>query len=177
MKAYQYVLDREGYWVNHGSDYGLETYRGISFRYNPSWKGWEYINQYKRTHRLKWNDSIPGDMLKWHIMDHYLSIWCSENFMYISDDDIATYTFDFRINSQYLAIKTIQETLNEMDYPTEITGIMDMETVSSLNICPKWEFIAKLMENRLEYYTNIVNKYPSQRVFYQNWVMRSKLNH
>jgi len=173
--AYTYVLQKEGFYAWHKNDIGGETFRGIARNYSKFWKGWQYVDNYKLTHRLKWNDSIPGDMLKWHVMDHYLTLWVQNNFMYIEDQDIATYTFDWYVNSQYFAIKKIQETLNDIGYPTEITGIMDENTVNTINSCPKWEFLARLISNRVEYYSSLANRYPSQRVFLDNWISRSRL--
>lgn len=41
------VLCCEGGYVNDPDDKGGETYKGISRKYNPYWKGWEIVDTYK----------------------------------------------------------------------------------------------------------------------------------
>ena len=44
------VLQKEGGYVNDPDDKGGETYKGISRKYNPNWKGWSIIDNTKKEH-------------------------------------------------------------------------------------------------------------------------------
>ena len=54
VKAYKNLIGAEGGYSNRKEDAGGETYKGISRRYNPDWKGWEIIDS------LKENDNFPA---------------------------------------------------------------------------------------------------------------------
>ena len=47
LDAYSITLQHEGGYGNDPDDVGGETYKGISRVYNPSWKGWGLIDDYK----------------------------------------------------------------------------------------------------------------------------------
>lgn len=40
------LLKKEGGYVNDSDDAGGQTYRGISRKYNPNWKGWVVVDNY-----------------------------------------------------------------------------------------------------------------------------------
>ena len=46
--AFKKLSIKEGGYVNDKDDAGGETYRGISRKYNPTWQGWNMIDQYKK---------------------------------------------------------------------------------------------------------------------------------
>jgi lysozyme family protein len=68
--AYKISFKNEGGWVNDPNDTGGETYRGISRVYNPTWKGWAYIDSLKPSGAIKKNwtnataDKMAGDFYK-----------------------------------------------------------------------------------------------------------------
>src|SRR6185436_815019 len=146
-----------------------ETYMGIARNLNKSWIGWETIDEYKRHNHIKWNDSIPIEYLNWKVREYYLSIWVDEDFYSIEDQDIANYCIDLRINCTWGSY-IIKKTLVEMNYPLIVNNIMDSTTVKYLNCVPKWQFLCKLMENRIDYYTGIVDRQDSQIIFLKHWV-------
>lgn len=170
--ALSYILEHEGYYSNHPHDYGRETYCGISRVFNPDWIGWKYIDQYKLSHKIGWNDSVPN--LKHWVLDHYLDIWVKEDFFSIEDQDIANYTLDLRINAT-IGVKVIQKTLNDMGYNIPVTNQMNSLTICTINSTEKWEFLVKLMGNRIDFYTGIVDRRQSQIVFLNHWVKRIKI--
>ena len=47
LDIYRIVMEYEGGYVNHPNDPGGETYKGISRRAHPNWKGWQLIDQKK----------------------------------------------------------------------------------------------------------------------------------
>lgn len=42
------VLSKEGGYVNDPDDKGGETYKGISRKHNPNWRGWRIIDDIKK---------------------------------------------------------------------------------------------------------------------------------
>ncbi|HBF18469.1 MAG TPA: hypothetical protein DDW81_00145 [Cryomorphaceae bacterium] len=48
--AYRHTSNKEGGYVNDPSDYGRETYRGISRRWHPYWEGWKIVDEVRPPH-------------------------------------------------------------------------------------------------------------------------------
>ncbi len=176
LTSLSYTLKREGFYSFHKNDKGGETYQGIArgLDLGSNWSGWKYIDQYKKTHEIKWNDSIPVSILTWKVHEYYVSIWVEEDFFSIQDQDIANYCFDTRINCT-IGNKIIKKTLIEMNYPLLLNNNLDSITVAYINIAPKWEFLYKLNQNRLSFYTGIVDRHQDQLIFLNHWVKRSNI--
>lgn len=171
--ALRYVLQREGFWVNNSVDWGQETYAGISRRYCPDNKIWGVVDEYKKHHLLKWNDSIPGT--NWYVNMHYVDLFVDNKFFDIKDQDICNQTFDCYINSNYRGILIINRTLSKMGYDVPIIGEMRPNTIKALNSCNKWEFLAKFTSERAIFYSELVIKQPSQLIFLGNWMSRVRI--
>lgn len=171
--ALRNLIKHEGFYSNHWADYGKETYMGISRRIYPDFKGWEIIDQYKIHNKVNWNDSIPIEFLNWKVNEFYLQIWIDGHYDEIEDQDIANYVLNHTINSTSGAY-LIKKTLIEMGYPLILNNNMDSATVGYLNIVPKWEFLCKLMNNRIDFYVGITERRKNQMVFLQGWMRRTK---
>ena len=50
QEAYDILYTHEGDYANDPDDYGGETYKGVSRRYQTTWKGWTIIDELKRKH-------------------------------------------------------------------------------------------------------------------------------
>lgn len=176
LKSLRYTLKREGYFSNHPKDNGGMTYMGIArgLENGSNWSGWRFIDEYKKNHEIKWNDSIPIPILEWKVHDFYSSIWVQEDFFDIQDQDVANYCFDVRVNCT-IGNQIIKKTLIEMNYPLILNNNMDSITVGYINIAPKWEFLYKLNQNRLSFYTGIVDRHQEQLIFLNHWIKRSNL--
>lgn len=173
--SFKHLMVNEGFYSNHPLDKGRETYCGISRVFYPKWQGWKYIDEYKRHHKINWNDSIPVPLLSWHVTDHYLDIWLEEKFCDLKDQEIADYLFDFRINSPY-ANNITRKTLNEVDsLKLPEVGLMDSTTIAAINSCDRNRFMLTLLGNRAEFYTDIVIKNKSQIIFLKHWITRTKI--
>ncbi len=172
--ALRYVLLHEGFYANHPRDAGGETYAGITRNFNPSWSGWRLVDEYKKSHSLNNNDSIPIPLLQWKVNEYYVDIWVKEDFFSIKDQDVANYTLDFRINGTIGAL-VIKRTLVEMGYPLIANNSIDSTTITYLNKVHKWEFLCHLMNNRIDFYTRIVDKKHDQIIFLNTWVKRIKV--
>lgn len=45
LECMNYALNHEGVYSNNLNDYGGETYKGISRKYNKNWSGWNLLDQ------------------------------------------------------------------------------------------------------------------------------------
>jgi len=59
-KAYKNLIKHEGGYENNPIDKGGETYKGISRKYHPQWKGWDIIDSIKKNinNKEKLNKSL-----------------------------------------------------------------------------------------------------------------------
>ena len=164
---YRYIREHiEGNYVWHPADRGSETYGGISRRLHRDWFGWQYIDQAKPLRR---NDVVPE--AEFWVLDFYLGIWVSEGFEEIDDYDLALNLFDFRIHS---GPRTVQRLTNR---------VLDQVGLDTVRVGTNWvddrfnrvnptEFILRLKIQRLILFNRIVQRHPSQKVFYNGWVRR-----
>jgi len=168
-----YILKREGNYCFIPEDFGQETYAGITRRYSPNSPIWRVIDEYKKHHIIKWNDTIPGT--KWYVNMHYVDLFVDNGFFDIEDQDICNQTFDCFVNSNYKGFIIINKTLSEMGYNIPIIGEMTPNTVKYLNKVDKWKFLAIFTSNRAQFYSELVIKRPNQLIFLGNWMSRIKV--
>lgn len=155
--AYSLVRKAEGNYVNHPNDKGKRTYAGITSKYNPNWYGWRYIK-----HNPKWNTHIPKAEM-W-VLDYYLDIWIKEGFDELSNQELANYLFDTRINlSRKQTVKLLNKVfkINRINKDKWITKNLDTLNVDNLRLA------------RIAYYNNIIKKDSSQIVFKKSWIKRA----
>ncbi len=133
LKAMAFTSKWEGGYVNHPSDPGGETYRGISRRFHPNWKGWEFVDKKNFTEADKYVDSF-----------YEATFWkpCGcDNY----DFPLACSIFDAAVNC---GVKRALGWL-EVAHSAEAFNAM-----------------------RERYYTKLVEKRPSMKVFLKGWMNR-----
>ncbi len=156
--TYQKIRFYEGYYVNDPIDPGGITYAGITYKYNPEWYGWRYIdfNNIKRNERV--------EACEHWILDYYLDIWVSEGFYKLKNQNVANYLFDMRINNSR---KTTVRLCNKLrgvfvqyqeQWVTEELDRIDLKSLSRL---------------RTNHYHDLVRKSPEKRKFLTGWLRRS----
>lgn len=113
---YNKVILAEGGYVNDKDDAGGETYLGISRKYNPTWKGWVFIDKLKKkyytnkelTNALKNNNSVN----KYAKELYKTKYWDVMNLDDISSQKIAHQMFDIAVNSGISnSVKIMEEVL------------------------------------------------------------------
>ena len=161
--AYKQVREEEGYYSNHPNDLGKETYAGITKRYNPDWYGWNYVDKYN----LKQNQYVPKQdslMTEFYVLDFYLTIWVKEGFDQLTNQTIANYLFDMRVNlSRRQTIKLLQQISTLPIVNTEKWVLSSMDSLD----------ITLLKKARTAYYLNRIKKNPSQLVWRKGWLRRA----
>jgi lysozyme family protein len=165
QKAFKRIHALEGYYANDPDDKGGETYRGIARNFNRTWIGWYRIDQYKKTHRVRWNQQIEdADFL---VLDYYLSIWVKEGFDNIHNHTLAAYVFDFRIHGNS-AVRIMRR---ELKLP--INSTIDSTFINALNKTNSTKYIKQLRKQRLIYYENIVKRDSTQIKWLKGWKIRA----
>jgi lysozyme family protein len=173
--AYKIIQEHEGGYANIANDFGEETYRGISRKFAGDWQGWPHIDQYKQKNGTpKWNFYF-NDITDWHVTDYYVGIWVREGFCDLVSQPMANYLFDFRIHSSLMAIKIIQQQLNEYNYQFELDNKMNPEMIAALNNANTPVFLKVLREKRIDLYKRVVDRHPSQKKFLSHWLKRAKV--
>ena len=121
-EAYTLSMGHEGGYVHDPLDPGGETWRGISRRWNPDWKGWDYIDEVKDG-----TGKLTGDMLKTLrqsatmilaarklYRQKYWDVFWGDS---IPNQLLANELFDTGINlDPYEGVRYLQEALNRLNY-------------------------------------------------------------
>ena len=129
--AYKILMKNEGGYVNDSDDSGGETYKGVSRRYNLDWKGWEIIDNYKRSYRgkalckvLDADDKLQS-MVKTLYKDKYWDVFDLDS---IPSQTIAYQMFDTCVNcGETAAIRFAQTSLGE-----RVTGHWTLSLLNKL---------------------------------------------
>lgn len=129
--AFKKLTIAEGGYVNDSDDSGGETYRGVSRRYNPTWKGWDIVDNYKKRHRgVSLNNKLNADNeLQKLVADLYkTNYWDIFELDDVPSQAVAYQMFDTCVNcGQYAAIKIAESCLNR-----PITGRWTLSLLNEL---------------------------------------------
>jgi lysozyme family protein len=189
-RAFEKTSAIEGGYVFDLDDAGGETYKGISRRFNPSWKGWERIDQIKRKNSEKKKfDKIFGqdgglqeEVLFFYKQAYWDKFWGDE----IPVQEIAEELFDTGVNMGVRrAVRFLQEGLNlfnrnQKNY-TDICedGLFGRNTLKALEAYLKAENVSYLLRvmNILQgmHYIEHMRKNPTQEKYARGWLKRVKV--
>lgn len=179
--AHEKTSSIEGGYVNDPTDNGKETYRGISRKYFPDWKGWEIIDQYKENTTLKRNQYINNPDLDVLVDDFYKQhFWDSIKLGSINYQELANEMFDTAVNMGLkTSVKFLQEALNllnknEKSYQDlKVDGIIGNRTIGIANSFQNYSALLKTM-NGLQFmkYVRICKNKPEQEKFFLGWLKR-----
>lgn len=165
-------LRYEGGWAENAQDRGGETIFGVARRFHGTWPGWVIVDAAKTSpgfpanvnanvelkdlardfYRAQFWDPIHGDELPWRA---------------------AAVLFDMAINSGVKsAVRQFQLALNGAPGPSvDVDGVVGPKTVKGA-----WDkgkaAIEEFLTARILFYTDIMVKDPTQRVWARNWVRR-----
>lgn len=185
-KAFFRTMGHEGGYVNDSDDAGGETYSGISRRYNPTWSGWDMIDDMKQTPDFP--DSLDdNDELQDAVMDFYeLMYWDVNRLDEVDSQGVASEMFDTGVNMGVSrAAKFLQESLNylnrdERTYPDLVVdGKIGPASLNALDYVLGHgdEGILLTIMNVLQgqHYLNYMKKSPTQEKYARGWLKRVEL--
>jgi lysozyme family protein len=156
LDIYAIVMEYEGGHVNHPNDPGGETYKGISRRAHPNWKGWQLIDQKK---------PVPEQLVQeFYYSNYWLKFRCDEMPYPVGD-----YLFDFGVNAGITrAIITVQKVLN-----VKVDGVLGPVTIAAIQRQDPQSLMYQLLAERVNYYTTITMQRSQFQVFFLGWIRRT----
>lgn len=181
-KAFKKIMIYEGGYVNNPKDFGKETYKGISRKYNPDWSGWEIIDYYKTI------DNFPNNLENDFVLQektkelYKINYWNKFSGDLIDSQCIANKLFDIAVNiGVNKSIKFLQFTLNILNKDDsnilrlEEDGRFGHKTNTALKYwAEKEEQTILKMLNILQgnHYLNLVSQSSNQKIFIRGWLSR-----
>lgn len=156
------------------ADSGGETYCGIARKFFPSWSGWKIVDANKP---LKYNQKINNATLDKEIKEfYYQKFYVKMKIDRISNYCLSAHVFDMGVNAGISgSIKLLQKAINKVyNVNISVDGIIGEQTLSYANGSNENELLDEFIEQRNQYYNNIVAKRPSQKVFINGWLNRVK---
>ncbi len=189
-EAFEKTAAIEGGYVFDPDDAGGETYKGISRRFNPSWKGWDRIDEIKRANSRKkkfdkvfeQDESLQEEVLLFYKEAYWDKFWGDE----IPVQEIAEELFDTGVNMGVRrAVGFLQEGLNllnrnQRNY-TDIVedGLFGKNTLKVLMAYLKIDDLSYLLKvmNILQgmHYIEYMRKSPKQEKYARGWLKRVKV--
>jgi lysozyme family protein len=154
--AYQFVRSMEGGHANHPYDYGGQTYAGISRKAWPYWPGWKYIDEGK---------NVPEELVEEFYRKRFWdALQCDK-----LPPAVAFILFDSAVGSGHvIPVKWLQGIIG-----AKKDGIVGPETIRKSWEVPADTIVAKMIANRLAFYTEIVIRDPRQMAFLCGWLRRT----
>jgi lysozyme family protein len=129
-KAFSIILKNEGGYVNDPKDSGGETYRGISRRWFPNWKGWNIIDIYKKDKKLNnknlsENKELTNYVSSFYKKEFWDKIWGDK----ISNQKVANLLLDSSVN---IGISNAVK-MSQKSFSLSENGEMDNMLLKKLN--------------------------------------------
>jgi len=179
------VYEFEGGYANDPDDYGGETYRGISRRYQPTWPGWDTIDRLKDRFaegfvvHLDSDERLQEQVRTLYKERFWNKLWGDQ----IECDAVAAEMLDIAVNlGTSRAVRFLQKSLNALSKDGRLwrqlakDGKMGPNTFAALQEALEHgdaEYIV-LMLNILQgnHYYYQTEKRPRQGKFLRGWLKR-----
>lgn len=161
------TLRHEGGYVNDPADGGGETYRGVSRRANPDWKGWDLL---KKHLPLKRGDIVNDRALCLAVAEVYWDKYFKSNgFDTINSQLVALQLFDYAVHGGYSKTK-LQKLLNsQFGCSLLADGIIGNKTITAINACNPTELSKAIIKQRKEHLQAIIERDQTQARFERGW--------
>ena len=154
-RAFSYVLQNEGVYVNDPSDSGGETKYGISKRSYP-------------------NLDIKNLNLEEAKKIYFCDYWLKGKFEQSSDENIAIQLFDLSVNLGTKAMTIIlQRALRSVGINVIEDGLFGSQTLSGLNNANPKILLAAIKSEAAGYCRLVAAKKPQQQKFLKGWLNRT----
>lgn len=161
------LLPSEGGWSDVSGDKGLETYCGISRKYNPEFAGWPIIDAYRKKFGYKYNLIIKDPALEKLVYDFYKkNYWDALKADSIKSESVAKILVDWKVNGG-LSVKKIQQYLK-----IAADGIVGSKTIEAINKANASDLFNYIKDLRKAHYNGIVLSDSTQKKFYDGWLKR-----
>lgn len=186
QKSYAITMQAEGYYSNHPSDRGGETWKGIARVPNPDWEGWKVVDKAKKLSNFP-NSLKSNQELEVLVQQFYKKkYWDIMRLDQCPSERIASELFDTGVNmGTAVAILFLQQSLNALNKQGSLYADIGEDGgygnlthnafMSFFRVVPKarWRCLYVLL-NCLQgsRYISIVRSRPSQEEFMYGWMTR-----
>jgi lysozyme family protein len=185
QEAYDILYTHEGDYANDPDDYGGETYKGVSRRYQTTWKGWTIIDELKRKHEegfisyLATNEDLQEAVHDIYRKRFWNKFWGDR----ITEQIVATEMFDVAVNlGVNRSVRFMQKALNALSKDGRLwsrlkkDGRFGPKTFNSLQECLSNDDAGYLVRcinlYQGNHYLHQTEKRPSQSKFLRGWLKR-----
>lgn len=184
-KAFSKTMAHEGGYVNDPDDRGGETYRGVSRRFNPDWRGWPIVDAQKS--KSSFPRSLKGNgelrvLVKSFYKVNYFDPFKGDDM----PEELAIEMFDTAVNMGVdRGVEFLQEALNYLNrdgklYPDmKVDGSYGSKTHASFHKYLKSDSAELLLKflNVLQarQYMEILKRDSTQEKFIRGWFNRVEI--
>jgi lysozyme family protein len=158
-KAVQVILKHEGGFVNHPSDPGGATNRGITFSVFK-----QYAKALGLTQTVEALKGLTEDQAKFIYHEHF---WNPMKGGEIIDQQVATIIFDAFVNQGYRGLKMAQR-----EAGAHGDGKIGPKSLQAINAAAPRLLFDGIKDARRQYYINLVDSKPAMHVFLNGWLNR-----
>lgn len=182
--AYGITLAHEGGYANHPKDKGGETYKGISRKFHPTWKGWIIIDECKTKPNFPINIYKYSDALEELTKEFYFKeFWLKMKLDQIRYQPLLNELFDSGVNmGPGTIISDLQRSLNilnrnQKDYPDlKVDGQIGEITIGCVNRHNNKKGIFTALNGfQFKRYIEICERDKTQEVFFAGWLNRIEI--
>lgn len=181
------TLRFEGLYSKHPSDPGGETYKGISRRYQPLWKGWKIVDESRNKpgfpKSLESDKPLQEEVKEFYERNFWNKIWGDS----IQSERIAAQLFDAAVNCGLMrAVKFLQESLNALNRMGHlyadilVDGRLGNKTFAALKAFLRNGQVSHLVVAmkilRGAHYMNRVKRATGQEIFLRGWLNRLEMS-
>jgi lysozyme family protein len=161
--AYARLSNNEGGYVNHPSDGGGETYRGVARKYHPDWEGWARIDSMKKRGAKK--AELDADPALWTMVKEFFRkrYWLS--FASIENQAIATILFDWAVLTRPALAWDYAKAANKK--------AVNAAAINRLTPSEAEKFFNRFKEIREAHHRRRVAEKTDQEVFLDGWLSRN----
>lgn len=169
--AFEATMKHEGGYAANpagSADRGGETYKGISRKNWPGWKGWALIDTAKQ------KPGFPRNLSSVDGLESAVQTFYKFNFWppYIADlqnQELANWLFDKAVNMGLgQAVKLIQRAAGAVD-----DGRFGPKTANAISVADPIALLAACRAQASAFYIALADKNPSQKQFLKGWLARA----
>lgn len=168
-QAIEKVIANEGGYSNDPADNGGETYKGISRKNFPAWKGWAIIDCLKSQLGFPGNIDHFGDINVMVSEFYYNEFWLKINGNQYKWQPVAESVFDFAVNAGCGTSITMAQRVAGV----KVDGIIGTGTLAAINEMEPRLFNALFTIEKCRWYCSIARNHPPQGKYLRGWIERA----
>lgn len=158
------LIEREGGWSNHRADSGKATMYGVTKATLKAWRG----------HAV--TDDDVRALTKEEAAEIYRTFYYFQPSIDSLPVGLQVHVFDIAVNSGgQQAIKMLQQALNVLGCEVRVDGVCGPMTREACGQCEVGKIHNALVKIRRQFYINLADSRPKDKVFLAGWLNRADL--